>query len=434
MGIQWGVLLGNAAKSGVGVYDQMETDKLKQMQYATQKNQLDNTMGLQQDLAQLDPNSPTYNQDVQTAMTRRGDPLKASQFGTSNAQGEGLKLKNDQTRSILDVGRQAHEFYNGITKQVGGGDIAGGAMTIANKARELNLPVAFDQTGTKMSVMGPNGQPSGQTYDLSDPHVQYAAAGFLQNAMIKSGLLQADPTMLPQVQNSDSQALSAQARMQDSNVNVSQSPSVIARNQAGANASNAEASLAPARAGALNAQAAAAGSTANTNAQLMPLRADLLRAQAAGANAGVGLTNARSEYYKNRPAPGSQDMWIADPNQPNSYINRSKGIVVQTDRKTGAVARVTQLGGGQAAPAGTTRSQSGVVMAKNKAGQTGYQGGDGHWYGSEAEALHTFTPQASAPQQQARTAALQPPIPSYPGMAGAGEEAPMPGAYDDADY
>jgi hypothetical protein len=221
--------------------------------------------------------------------------------------------------------------------------------------------------------------------------------------------------------------------MQDSNTNAAQSPSVIARNQGGANQSNAEASLAPARAAALQAQAGASNASVGQNAELMPLRADLLRAQAAGANAGIGLTNARANYFNNRQPPGSQDMWIADPNQPNAYINRNKGVVVQTDRKTGAVTRVTQLGGGQAAaPAGTQRTQSGVVSAKDKSGNVGYQGGDGHWYSTEKEALGTFTPQASpAPQ---RTSAIQPPIPTYPGMAGAGEAAPMPGGYDEADY
>lgn len=443
MTINWYIAGGQAMKTGLDTYRGLTDTKQTQLKNQAMQLDIDNQRGLQQDMQTLDPNSPTYNQDVQAAMARHGQPLQSAQYGTASAQGEGLRLKNTQQKSIMDVGREAHDFYNGVTGMVGSGDIVGGAKAIADKARELNMPVAFDQSGTKMSVIGPDGKPSGQTYDLSDPHVQYAAAGFLQNGIIKNRLLQADPTMYPQIQNSDSQATSANASMTNAIVNKEQSPSVMAKNNASAAASNADASLAPAKANYYNSQASEAGArsklygaqttgvdnsnTAESNYQtaLHAYQTAMQNPEYAGSpqqandervltalspKSGAGYLSSQLKNDATNDTRRDTAQTAADARRDIARMKNANGVAAGSNFKESATVpglwvdaknpgrtmqfdqkgTLVKING--AVPPGGNASPGGVQVAKGRDGRTGYRGADGNWYGSEREAMATFVP------------------------------------------
>ncbi|TDN70394.1 hypothetical protein [Paraburkholderia sp. BL10I2N1] len=467
--IDWGVAAGAAMNSGMNVYDQMQQNRLRQLQYNVQNNQYQQTVGLQQDLSQLDPNSPTYNQDVQTAMARHGQPLQAMQYGREGAQATGLNLANTKTQGIMDAGKAAHDFYNSVDSAVSSGDIATARKTLLSQADLQGIKYQLSPDGNSLALMNPNGQPSGQTYDLTHAPTLLAGAGALQNGILRNSLLAADPTLLPQMQTADASMLHGQAALQDSGTRASMAPSEIARNTGAANQSNAEALIAPQRGQMYGAQAGEMEArTGLTNAQTNLEDVNLGTARAAGqlrdqlnaltpeqlaspqgqalvqkylmVSSPNGMAYARAYGGANTAAArvqaqGNRPKWMADPNNPNTYLDQNGGTVVQMG-KNGQM-KVTKLGQGMGAPGGKT-TPNGVPTAQNAQGQTGYQGSDGQWYGSEQEALATFTPQRQTALPQGGNPPPLPP-PGYNPQGGGGAPLPagmptQPGLYDNANY
>lgn len=462
MAINWGIALGQAAKTGMGVYDQVQTDRLKQLQYQTGMNTLQNQVGLQQDLSQLDPNSPSYQQDVQAAMARHGQPLQSAQYGRDASLTTGQNLSNTATSNMLQVGRDAHDFYANGESLVNSGDLAGASKMLLSKATSLGIPYQLSQDGSSVSV-------NGQSYDLTHAPTLLAGYGALSNGMLRNGLMQADPRMYPQITNADASMVRSNADMQNANTQASIAPSTIEANKGRAAMDYANASEAPARIGMLEAQ------TGEFNA-----RTGLTDAQTQGANVanqehqqaaqiatqlsamspqelaspeGQALTQkylmlaspggmafARAYGGANTAAAraqatGTRQNWTVDPNNPNTYLDKTSGTVVTMGK--GGQMKVSKLGGGLGAPGGKTTA-SGVPTAKDAQGNTGYQGADGQWYGTEQEALGTYRPQTggATTQGQPQAAIQRPPLPppGYVPGQGQGGVPSLPGLYDNPQY
>jgi hypothetical protein len=246
------------------------------------------------------------------------------------------------------------------------------------------------------------------------------------------------------MQNADSQQTSANASMTNAIVNKDQSPSVIRKNNASANASDADASLAPAKANYYNSQAGEAGArsglyrsqatgvdnsnTAESNYQTA-LRAYQTNMQnpnypgspqqandervltALSPKSGAGYlssqlkndatndtrrdtaqtgADARRDVARMRAAGGALGgaNFKESATTPGLWVDaKNPGRSMQFNVKTGALEKING-----AVPPGGDASPGGVQVSKGKDGRTGYRGADNRWYGSEREAMATFVP------------------------------------------
>jgi hypothetical protein len=470
MAINWGIALGAAAKTGMQTYDQLQNDKLKQMQYQEQLTQYQNQQAQRQALSQLDPNDPSYATKVQQVMTQY-DPLKGAQYGQAAAQTTGLNLSNQDTQALQTSLQNARGIYGQAT--------AAGSMALGGDTQGALKLIMQADPSAQLSPDGKTLTIGGETVDTTNAHAVAGVAhtiglNAIGNTLFGSGSV-AGTRMGIQALQAGADVTRAQATQQDADTRATIAPSEIARNDAGANASNAEAALAPQRGalyaaqqGNLDAEAAGRQFTVQQQQQAGQLfsqaqaadaagdhqKAESMRQQATFLASPNGYAYARAYGGANTAAArgaasaSKNGFALATPDQLGNIKGATIGIF---NKGTGTLMVANAQGQKQWITAGANGSQkasSAPPLMTDASGKSMYAGADGYYPATpqgQAAAAASYDKELQAQQQPQQAVPTPnyptiPPLPPGYGASGYGQQAPMPqgpvtgGSYDDQQY